>query len=153
MKRNDINKEHFIEVCKNSVTMGQAASTLNLHFNTFKRYAVLFNCYNPHQGSHKLGKQGGKKLITEDILNGLYHDYQTFKLKKRLIREGYKEDKCELCGWDKKIEGEEFTPCELHHKDGNPHNHSLENLIILCPNCHSLQDHYRARNKKALVAK
>lgn len=27
--------------------------------------------------------------------------------------------------------------CQLHHKDGNKFNHSLDNLIILCPNCHS----------------
>lgn len=88
------------------------------------------------------------RIKTQDILDGKYPDYNTYKLKRRLIQEGYKEDKCELCGWaQKRNPNDEFTPCELHHKDGNSHNHSLDNLIILCPNCHSLTNNYRAKNK------
>ena len=88
------------------------------------------------------------RIKTQDILDGKYPDYNTYKLKRRLIQEGYKEDKCELCGWaQKRNHNDEFTPCELHHKDGNSHNHSLDNLIILCPNCHSLTNNYRAKNK------
>ena len=149
----ELNKEYFIKVCNESKTMAEASRVLNLHFNTFKRYALEFDCYKPNQGGKGIVDGPSERRIkTKDILNGLYPNYQTFKLKKRLIIEGIKEDKCELCGWNKKIEGEEFTPCELHHKDGNSHNHKLENLIILCPNCHALQDHYRSRNKKAPVA-
>ena len=35
----------------------------------------------------------------------------------------------------------------VHHKDGNRFNHSLSNIELLCPNCHSLTQTYRARNK------
>lgn len=58
-------------------------------------------------------------------------------LKQKLIRDGLREDKCEICGiseWQgKKI------PLELHHKDGDHYNNNLDNLQILCPNCHSIQ--------------
>ena len=144
-----INKEEFIKICQESETMAIAARKLNIHFNTFKRYAVKFGCYNTNQ-SHKGIKTGPRadRIKTEDILAGLYPDYQTYKLKKRLIREGYIEDKCYICGWCGKPEGAEFTTCELHHKDGNSRNHRLENLGLICPNCHSLTENYRAKNKK-----
>lgn len=32
-----------------------------------------------------------------------------------------------------------YLPLELHHKDCNHFNNTLDNLQILCPNCHSIQ--------------
>lgn len=144
-----IDKEEFIKVCHESDSMASAARKLNMHFNTFKKYAKDFGCYSTNQ-SHKGIKLGAYKnrISTDDILSGKYPDYQTYKLKKRLIREGYLEDRCQLCGWCEKPIGAEFTPCELHHKDGNSHNHLRENLELICPNCHSLTATYRAKNKK-----
>lgn len=144
-----IDKEGFIRVCNEAVSAASAARQLNMHFNTFKRYAILFGCYITNQ-SHKGVSIGPRKngIKTDDILAGLYPDYQTYKLKRRLIREGYIEDRCNRCGWNGKVVGAEFTPCELHHKDGNSHNHSLDNLELICPNCHSLTPNYRAKNKK-----
>lgn len=144
-----VNKEEFIKICNESVSMRDAARQLNMHYNTFKRYADKFNCFEPNQ-SHKGIKTGPRKdrVSTEDILNGLHPNYQTYKLKQRLIREGYIEDKCQRCGWYEKVPGAEFTPCELHHKDGDSNNHNRENLELICPNCHSLTPTYRAKNKK-----
>ena len=59
-------------------------------------------------------------------------------LKLKLIREGIKEKKCEICGastWQEKE-----LPLELHHIDGNHYNNDFNNLQILCPNCHSIQE-------------
>lgn len=39
-------------------------------------------------------------------------------------------------------------PLEIHHKDGNHLNNSLDNLQLLCPNCHALTDNYKGRNRK-----
>jgi predicted HNH restriction endonuclease len=38
-------------------------------------------------------------------------------------------------------------PLELHHKDGNKHNNNLDNLSIICPNCHTFTDTYKSKNK------
>lgn len=35
---------------------------------------------------------------------------------------------------------------ELHHKDGDKLNNDLDNLQLLCPNCHSLTENWRGRN-------
>ena len=59
-------------------------------------------------------------------------------LKQKLIRDGIKEDKCELCGVSE-WQGVKL-PLELHHKDGNHYNNDIDNLAILCPNCHSIQE-------------
>lgn len=149
MSKLNITKEEILMAVENSLTMAEAARKLNIHSTTLRRYAIKFNCYRKNQGGKGVNKtQRGDRIPTQDILDGKYPDYQTYKLKLRLINEGYKEDKCELCGWDKKIPGSKYTPCELHHLDGNRFNHNLDNLVLICPNCHSLQDHYRSRNKK-----
>ena len=144
-----VNQEEFIKICQESATMAIAARKLNMHFNTFRRYAIKFGCYNTNQ-SHKGIKTGPRidRIPTDDILAGLHPDYQTYKLKLRLLREVYIEDKCQRCGWNEKVVGAEFSPCELHHKDGNSRNHLKDNLELICPNCHSLTETYRAKNKK-----
>lgn len=72
--------------------------------------------------------------------------FQSYKLKNRLIREKLKPSHCEECGWAEISENGRL-PLELHHIDGDSKNNSLENLEILCPNCHSLKSNYRGRKK------
>ena len=143
--------EKFIEIVNNCGTMVFAAKTTGMAYSTFIRKAKKLGCYNPNQGSKgekKPKKNGLGKIPLKEILEGRQPQYQTYKLKRRLIEEHILEDKCSICGWDKKPEGSDFSPCELDHIDGNPTNHELENLRILCPNCHSLTETYRFRRGK-----
>jgi 5-methylcytosine-specific restriction endonuclease McrA len=55
--------------------------------------------------------------------------------------------KCQECGWDKINPHTGKCPIELDHIDGNSENNKLENLRLLCPNCHSLTSTYKALNK------
>lgn len=137
----------FIKITKECPSMTLAAKLTGMSYNSFKRKAISLQVWNPNQSKkgRKFGHIRHDRFKTEDILAGKHPQYGTFKLKRRLIEEGIKEDKCERCGWCEKVEGEEFTPCELHHINGNPTDHHLENLIILCPNCHSLTESYRFR--------
>lgn len=55
-----------------------------------------------------------------------------------------REPKCEVCGvtqWMGKP-----VPLELDHKDGNSANNDLDNLRLICPNCHAQTDTYKAKN-------
>lgn len=58
--------------------------------------------------------------------------------------------KCECCGSSHWL-GKEIT-LEVHHKDGDSLNNTLDNLELLCPNCHSLTDNWRGKNiKKKMI--
>ena len=69
------------------------------------------------------------------------------KLKKRLFRAGLKAPVCELCGWAARAPDGRI-PVELDHINGDRSDNRLENLRILCPNCHSLQPTHRGLNHK-----
>lgn len=136
------------EVIINSFSMREAASKTKLNFKTFRKYAILFNLYKPNQpgkGGNKFTK--GKEYPLEDILSGKYPQYHTYKLGKRLIKENIKEAKCEICNntnWNN-----ELIPLELDHIDGNPYNHLLTNLRLICPNCHAQTSTYRNKIRKS----
>lgn len=147
MSKSNFTDDEFVEITKKCLTMAQAAKALGMAYASFIKRAKALNCYNPNPGG-KGTKKNKPSIKIEDILAGKYPNYQTYKLKRRLIKLGYLEDKCSICGWDKKPEGSEFSPCELDHINGNPTDHRLENLRIICPNCHSLTETYRFRRGK-----
>jgi len=56
-------------------------------------------------------------------------------------------NKCMKCGWNEVNPTTGIVPIQMEHKDGNSENHNLNNLELLCPNCHSLTPTYGALNK------
>lgn len=83
---------------------------------------------------------------------GSVHDYlrqgstiTSHHLRQRLIRDGIFEAKCYHClrtEW----QGNPI-PLELEHVNGIHDDNRLENLTILCPNCHALTPTYRSKNR------
>ncbi len=140
-----IPQSHLIEVCLVSSSMSEAAATLNIHFNTLKRLALLYGCYRPNQGLKGGKKKTPVKFDLDKILSGDHPQFQTYKLKNRLLKEGIFIHKCAICGidsWNNKQ-----LNLELDHIDGNRINHALTNLRLLCPNCHAQTDTYRSKNR------
>jgi hypothetical protein len=94
--------------------------------------------------SHFTG-QGWNKDKRNDISVYLENrkSISSARLKSRLFEDGIKERVCESCGvsaWNGKP-----IVLELHHKNGNKNDNTLENIMILCPNCHSQTDNFRNR--------
>lgn len=67
-------------------------------------------------------------------------------ISKKYLIEKFGE-KCSVCGWDEKNEYTNIVPIQINHIDGNPHNHDLSNIELLCPNCHSLTEYFGSRGK------
>jgi hypothetical protein len=64
-------------------------------------------------------------------------------LKPHLIKlRTHKCEVCELTEWRN-----HSIPLEVHHKDGNRTNNELENLQLLCCNCHAATDNWRNKKK------
>lgn len=77
---------------------------------------------------------------------GLKGKYGISQHLRRYLLNKY-NNKCAKCGWSKINPFTNTLPLEIEHIDGNYLNNSEENLIVLCPNCHSLTATYKGANK------
>lgn len=66
-------------------------------------------------------------------------------LRQRLVKAGLKEDKCEHCGITEWMG--QPAPLQLDHENGDNRDNRLENLRVLCANCHMLTDTWCGKNK------
>ena len=116
----------------------EAARYLNVSFNTYKKWARLYNLYDTtHKNSAGRGisKKRTKGIFGLDaILAGNHPNYDRNKLKERLIRARYLDGTCTFCGYDR-TRPDGRGPFVLGYIDGNTANLSLDNLRLLCYNC------------------
>lgn len=66
-------------------------------------------------------------------------------LRRRLIAAGIKEERCETCGLAEWLG--HALPIALHHVNGDRHDNRLENLQMLCPNCHAQTSTWSGRKR------
>lgn len=102
------------------------------------------------------GNQGGRGRKSNRLKPAIDYCYkgstiQTHSLKLKLIRDGIKVPKCESCYANAWLDG--TIPLELHHINGDRHDNRLENLLLLCPNCHALTDNHAGKAHKDLERK
>lgn len=88
------------------------------------------------------------KKLSDYLIEG--STYSTRNLKERLFKEGIKERKCEWCALDKWRDIP--ISLELDHINGVNNDNRLENLRILCPNCHAQTPTYRGKNTKKVLS-
>ena len=53
---------------------------------------------------------------------------------------------CQICGWNEINSYTGKSPLQVHHIDGNCLNNDINNLQLLCPNCHSLTNTFGTLN-------
>ncbi len=150
-------EEQFREAIKASTSIRQVLKKLGLaeaggNYSTIKNNITELNL----DADHFLGrgwKKGSsvpvfqpkplQKILVEDS------SYQSYKLKRRFIENDLKKERCERCG-NETWNGEKI-PLELHHINGHKRDNRLENLLLLCPNCHAQTKTYRAKNSNRKV--
>lgn len=140
-----ITKEEEIEIreaIKSSRSMKSARERTKFSRWEFKNRAMALGLWNPAI----TGIEPANKLSKEDIAKGKWRG-SSYDLKRKLLGFSLIEDKCCKCGWSEKRFGYEHSTCHLHHKNGDEKNNKLDNLELLCPNCHSLTPEYCVRKK------
>jgi hypothetical protein len=70
-------------------------------------------------------------------------------LKRRLLREGIKQNKCELCGFEGDWQGKPIVMI-LDHINGINNDNRLENLRMVCPMCNSQLDTFCGKASKTI---
>lgn len=120
------------------------------NFKTLKKYIDNYGISVEHFSGRTWNKDKSYSEKTSyHSLDDILKENVNFKsntLKYRLIKEGLKEYKCEQCGCDGYWCGKPIT-LELHHINGNHYDNRIENLQILCPNCHSQTSTHKRRKK------
>jgi Zn finger protein HypA/HybF involved in hydrogenase expression len=104
------------------------------HFTRKKGWAL---------GAGKYAKEN-KKPIKDYLIDGII---LSPSIKKRIIKEGILENRCGDCGIHDTWNGKPIV-LQIDHIDGDFTNNKIENLRILCPNCHSQTHNFSGRNKK-----
>jgi len=122
--------------------MAAAARYLKMSYDTFRSYAAAYGIFNSNQGGK--GRQKPKKYkCREDV-------FIRGKVTRATVKKWFCEEvpyECRKCGnsgeWN-----ELPLVLELEHIDGNSENNTLENLQLLCPNCHSQTSTFRGRKNR-----
>ena len=135
-KYRDYSDQDIIENAKNVKSLAGLLKSLELkpcggNYANIKRKLQQLEI----DTSHWTGKAWNRDQQLKD-----WSEYtRGVRIKPHLIR--VRGNKCESCGL------EEWLDCpitlEVHHIDGDKTNNTLENLQLLCPNCHSVTDNWR----------
>ena len=154
MKTKRWTEEQLRSAAKQSTSIRQVLSRIKLkeaggNYAQIKKYLHIYKVDISHfkgKGWNKGLKGIGKPLYSLEEILVKNSNFQSYKLKNRLFLAKLKPQYCEECGWaEKSTDGR--LPLELDHINGDSCDNRLENLRILCPNCHSLKPTHRGRNR------
>ena len=150
MKLRKFTEQQLRDAVVGSVSIREVLEKLSVvaaggNYKTIQKAIQEFQIDTSHllgRASNRGKKFGSRRDIQEYLSNNM--TIQSYKLKNRLLKEGLLERKCNCCNNTEWLN--EPIALELHHKDGNHLNNELNNLELLCPNCHAFTDNYRGKN-------
>lgn len=132
----------FAELCRRLGLKPEGSNPKTLR-KKLQEFEVDFSHFTG-QGWNKLGHpsfgNSGKSLDSFFTCNS---NSSSSNVKNRLLKNNLKENKCEICGIVSWLGNPIII--QLHHINGDSTDNRLENLQMLCPNCHSQTDSYCKR--------
>ena len=149
--------DEFINAVRDSLSIAESLRKLNLRPSggNYKSFHCKVDSLNLDT-SHFTGaawnkglryKPFGRRVKLEDILVEKSTYKSSYSLKNTLFKNNLTSKKCECCGlteWNGNP-----IPLELHHTNGVNTDNRIENLEVMCPNCHAGTENYRGKKCKA----
>ena len=148
-----VTSDKLSEIVRSSRTMRDVLNALGYSPTSFGCNRTLLKRLK-HEGIDFKHLPSGRQAwqYVEDITTVMTVDsaFRSDHLKTRLLANGMLRNECYCCGqlpfWNNKT-----LILQMDHIDGNNRNQTLQNLRMLCPNCHSQTDTFAGRNKKRTV--
>jgi hypothetical protein len=118
----------------------EAARTLGVSYNTYKKYAKLYGILEDLKNPYGIGIERAKRIKNkkyhiDDLIAGKHLKYPLFKFKNKLFDSGYLPKVCSSCGFSEERITDGKMPMLIDFLDGNLNNRKLENIRALCYNC------------------
>jgi hypothetical protein len=118
----------------------EAARTLGISYNTYKKYAKLYGIFEDLKNPYGIGIERAKRIKNkkyhiDDLIAGKHLKYPLFKFKNKLFDSGYLPKVCSSCGFSEERVTDSKMPLLIDFLDGNLNNRKLENIRALCYNC------------------
>ena len=148
------NEQELKDAISASVSIRESIIKLNLapyggNYRTIKKSIEYYKIDTSHfTGQNISGRKLPKRRldVNEYLING--STVQSNKLRRYLLEANIFEHKCYKCNlfeWNNQP-----IPLELEHINGINNDNRLDNLTLLCPNCHAQTSTYRGKNIKKL---
>ena len=148
---NKFTDEQFQKIVESSNSISEIASSLGYKskgggvVKMIKDRIEKLSLDTSHTNPYSIGSMKGKKYASDDeifVENSTY--VNNTSLKKKLLKMNVIEYKCAICGISEWL-GNSLS-LQLDHINGNNKDNRLENLRLLCPNCHSQTSTFSGRN-------
>ena len=144
-------KEQVEEAFASAISVSDAAVKLGLSGNYYRKidyYAKIYSLNKPVYVRPTKGLERHMRRPLEDVLTYGSH-YSSNALKHRLVKAGILQYVCNICDLNPDDPGVwQDIVLQLDHINGDSVDNQLDNLRILCPNCHSQTSTYGSKSTR-----